>query len=118
MSTTNNPPAPQGGTPAQPAQGWYPNLAGSNLTLNVQNSITQSYSLLYSLRDTVTSLQNTVAKMIQYGTSQRLAQVNAQAMPDGALWFETDTGKVYQAQLNPNTTTRDWVLVINGVPAT
>lgn len=112
MSTT-----PVPGQPSQPASGWFPSLRGSNLPAAAQNGIQQGFTLLYSLRDTVNQLQATVKNMVQYGTAQQRSQVSAQAMPDGALFFETDTGGVYQARLKPNSTTRDWVLAINGVAA-
>ena len=76
--------------------------------------MTQSYSLIYSLRDTVNLLQAAVAKLLQYGTDQTRQQVNPQSVPDGALWFNTDNGDVYQSRLNQNSTTRDWVHVLTG----
>jgi len=114
MSTTPIP-----GQSSQPPSSWFPNLKGSGLPRTAINGLQQSFSLIYSLRDTLAQLETTVRNLVQYGTNQERTQVNgglsAQAVPDGALYFETDTGQVFQSRLNPNSTTRDWFLVINGV---
>ena len=112
MSTSSTP-----GQPSQPASGWFPSLRGSNLPQAAVNGIQQGFSLVYSLRDTVNQLQVTVKNMVQYGKASERSQVNPQAVPDGALFLETDTRAVYHARLKTNSTTRDWVLVINGVAA-
>jgi len=104
------------GPPSQPASGWFPNLEGLNLPRALTNGLQQGFSLIYSLRDAVNQLEATVQAMIQYGTSGQRGKVNAQAVPNGALYLETDTGKIYQSRLSSNSTTRTWILVVNGVP--
>jgi len=99
------------GRPSQPASGWYPPLNNLGLPTQLTNSIQQSFTLIYSLRDTVNQLQATVSKLVQYGTSQERQQTNAQAMPDAALWFETDTAKIYQARFNATSNVREWTAV-------
>lgn len=105
MSTAGTP-----GPISQPAAAWFPSLSSSGLPRAAVNGMTQSFSLIYSLRDTVAQLQATLNSLVQYGTANDRKQINAQAVPDGALFFETDTGSRYQARLNPNSTTRDWFL--------
>ena len=106
MSTVSTP-----GRPSQPASGWYPPLNNLGLPTQLTNGIQQGFTLIYSLRDTVNQLQATVSKLVQYGSSQNRQNTNAQAMPDAALWFETDTGKIYQARLNSTSNLREWIAV-------
>lgn len=103
MSTPTMP-----GISAQPASGYIPDLSSLKLPVQLTSSITQVYQLLYSLRDTVAQLQAVVNRVVQYGTSSQRAQTNPQAVPDGALWVETDTGSIYQSRLAPQQTTRQW----------
>jgi hypothetical protein len=105
MSTPGQP-----GASSQPAAGWYPQLDGLNLPRALTNGVQQGFSLIYSLRDATSQLQTAVARTIQYGTRQARTQTNPQAVPDGALWFETDRMSVfYQSRLAANSTTRSWV---------
>jgi hypothetical protein len=99
------------GTPSQPASSWFPNLANLGLPRALTSGVQQSFSLVYSLRDQVNALQATVEKLLQYGTNHDRLQVNAQAMPDGALYFETDTKTIWQARMNPKSNSREWVAV-------
>jgi hypothetical protein len=104
MSTT-----PVPGQPVQPASGWFPSLKGANLPRAAINGITQGFSLLYSLRDTVNQQANTVRQLIQYDTHKDRIQTRAQSMPESMLWFESDRPTVfYQTRLKPQSTTRDW----------
>jgi streptogramin lyase len=112
MSTTT--------TSAQPPSSWYPNLSGLNLPRALTNGMQQAFSLLYSLRDSMTQAQQTTNRFVQYGTEKERTQTDAQSAPDGALWFDTDADgagvyRVFQARLNPDTTTRQWVRVIVSV---
>ena len=103
MSTTPS------GPPVAPATSWYPNLKNSGLSIMAQNSIMQSYRLIYSLRDTVNQQSGTVGKLIQFGTHLDRVNTQAQAMPESMLWFESDRLTVfYQTRLNPPATTMDW----------
>ena len=104
MSTT-----PVPGPQAQPATGWFPALKGTNLPRAAVNGIQQGFTLIYSLRDTVAQLKATVSKLTQYGTHLSRTQTKAQAMPDAAFWFETDSATAfYQARFDPKQTTRNW----------
>lgn len=104
MSTTPTP-APT----VQPATGWYPNLKDSGLSKSAQNGITQGYSLIYSLRDTVNQQATTLGKLIQFGTHKDRVNTRAQSMPQGMIWFESDRLTVfYQTRLHPPSTTMDW----------
>lgn len=97
------------GSPSQPAGGWFPNLQGLGLPRAVTNGLQQGFSLIYSLRDAVNQQQATVTAMVQYGSHQNRLQTNAQALPDGAVWFETDRATVfYQARLSPASSSRQW----------
>ena len=104
MSTTPTP-----GQSIQPASGWFPSLKGSGLPAAAINGITQGFSLIYSLRDTVNQQSNTIQKLVQYDTHMDRIQTRAQSMPDSMLWFESDRPTVfYQTRLKPQSTTRDW----------
>lgn len=103
MSTPTTP-----GVFATPAAGWYPNLSAKSSTKDLADAITQGYQLLYSLRDALSQQQQLLARTVQYGTSQQRAQTNAQAVGNGALFFETDDGALYQSRLAPQQTTRQW----------
>lgn len=97
------------GAPSQPATGWYPNLRGTGAPAALQNGMQQSFSLLYSLRDTVNQQAQTIAKVIQYDTHLSRLNTTAQAMPDCGLWFESDRNTAfYMARLAPQQTTRAW----------
>jgi hypothetical protein len=113
MSTPGTP-----GVQSQPASGWYPQLDGYGLPRPLTQAMQQIYSLVYSLRDTVNQGSTTTAKIAQYGTNKERTNVNPQAVPDGSLWLETDTGDVYQSRLGAKQTTRIWVLVAHGVAQT
>ena len=94
---------------SQPAAGWYPSLAGSGLSQAAIYGITQSFSLIYSLRDAVSQLQSSQTQQLQYSTHLNRKQSNAQAMPAGMLWFESDRSTVfYQTRLPSSATTQDW----------
>lgn len=108
MSTPTTP-----GVFATPAAGWYPNLSAKSSTKDLADAITQGYQLLYSLRDALNQQQQSLARTIQYGTAQQLSQSNAQAVPNGALWFDTDDGNSYQARLAPQQTTRQWTELVS-----
>ena len=112
MSTTPGPLSKPTQAPAttQSSGGWFPSLDGLNLPRNVVNGIRQSFTLLYSLRDTVAQHQNATAKMMQYGSKLDRQNTNAQSVPDGSLWFETDTKQIYQARMDPKSTSRQWFL--------
>lgn len=104
MSTTPTP-SPQ----IQPASGWYPNLRNSGLSNTAQNGIQQSFSLIYSLRDTVNQQNDTIGKLVQFGTHKDRVSTRAQSMPQNMLWFESDRLTViYQTRLAPPATTMDW----------
>lgn len=104
MSTTGTP-----GQSIQPASGWYPNLKNSGLSVAAQSGITQSYKLIYSLRDAVNLEAATVAKLVQFGTHLDRIGTQAQAMPQNMLWFESDRLTVlYQTRFHPPATTMDW----------
>lgn len=103
MSTPSTP-----GAPSNPAAGWYPNLTANSNVATVGQSVNQLYTLVYSLRDTLNQVQRTVGMMNQYGTDNQRQQFNPQVAPDGALWFDTDTGDSYQARLATQQTTRQW----------
>lgn len=103
MSTPSTP-----GAPSNPAAGWYPNLTASSSVATVGQSVNQLYQLVYSLRDTLNQVQKTVGMTVQYGTDNQRQQFNPQVAPDGALWFDTDTGDSYQARLATQQTTRQW----------
>src|SRR5215475_9709154 len=96
-------------TTPRAASGWYPPLNNLGLPRALTNGIQQGFSLTYSLRDTVTQLQTQVQsiqnKMVQYGTNKQRTQDpnSAGLVPDGALFFETDTGDVYQSRQPPQT---------------
>lgn len=99
------------GISATPASGYIPDLTGLKLPTPLIDAITQAYKLIYSLRDTLAQLQMTAARRVQYGTHAQRVQTNPQAVPDGALFFETDNGTIfYQARLAPQQTTRQWFL--------
>ena len=98
----------------QPAAGWYPNLDGSGLPRAAVNGINQIYTLLYSLRDTLSQHQATTSRMLQYGTGRDRMNVKASTLADGSLWVETDStppGKVYQVRYKPTTNDLEWVAV-------
>jgi len=104
MSTT-----PVPGQQIQPAGSWFPSLKGTNLPPAAINGITQGFSLIYSLRDSVNQQANTITQLIQYDTHKDRLQTRAQSMPDGMLWFESDRPTAfYQTRLKPRSTTRDW----------
>ena len=104
MSTPGTP-----GRPSRPAAGWYPKLENQGLPRALTNGMQQSFSLVYSLRDTVDQLQQTFTRLVQYGTHLNRGLTQAQSVPDAAFWFETDRETVfYQARLAPPSTTRDW----------
>jgi hypothetical protein len=104
MSTTPTP-----GPRVQPATGWFPSLKGTNLPRAAVNGIQQGFTLIYSLRDTVNQQADTIGKLIQFGTHKDRTTTQAQAMPQGMLWFESDRITVfYQTRLNPPATTMDW----------
>lgn len=103
--STNPTPGPR----VQPATGWFPKLKGTNLPREVVNGMQQSFSLTYSLRDTVNQQSDTIQKLLQYDTHRNRKQTRAQSMPDCMLWFESDRQTAfYQARLQPDSTTRDW----------
>lgn len=106
MSTPSSP-----GIQSAPAASWYPNLTGLQLPKPLTDGVMQAYSILYSLRDTLLQLQSTVARTVQYGTDAQRSQSNPQAVPDGALFYETDTDELYQSRLAAQQTTRQWVEV-------
>jgi len=104
MSTSPTP-----GARVQPATGWYPNLNGTGLPRAAVNGIQQSFTMLYALRDTVNQQKNTLDKSVQYDNHLNRLQTNAEAMPDCALWFESDRRTVfYQTRLKMESTTREW----------
>lgn len=103
MSTPSTP-----GISSAPASGWYPNLTSTSTTQQVGTSVLQLYQLVYSLRDTVSQLQRTVSFGLQYGTDSQRQQFNPQVAPNGGLWFDTDTGNIYQSRLASQQTTRTW----------
>jgi hypothetical protein len=109
MSTPTMP-----GISASPASGFYPDLSGLKLPPQLVSSITQGYQLIYSLRDVVGQNQQAASRLTEYGTSAQRQQTNPQAVPDGALWFETNTGLVYQSRLDPQQTTRQWYQIPAG----
>lgn len=108
MSTPTSP-----GVFTTPAAGYTPNLTGASTPAAFAKAITDAYGIVYSLRDSLNQLQQTVARTVQYGTSQQFAQSNAQAVPNGALWFDTDDGNSYQARLAPQQTTRAWAELVS-----
>jgi len=116
MSTT---PTPSPNSFAQPATGWYPQLSGLQLPQQLTNGMTQSFSLIYSLRDSQnlmqSTLQSVIKQLIQYGSHDALLQINPNSVPDGALFFERETGDVYQARFNATATSRDWIHILAGI---
>lgn len=99
----------RGRPPSKPAASWFPNLKGTNLPHAAANGIQQGFSLLYSLRDTANQTQTDLNNMSQYGTWQERTQVNADGMPNGALWYHTDfLGAVYQVRLDPKSNSLQW----------
>lgn len=87
---------------------WQPQLTGLGLPRDLTTGVSQVYKLVYSYRDqtdqTLTTLTRNLASLIQYGTQAARQKVAATSVPDGALWFETDTGNtLYQARI-PSTT--------------
>ena len=123
MSTPATPAPTTAASPgsfSQPATGWYPQLSGLNLNPALTNGITQSYSLIYSLRDAVSQLQATVnilaTQLVQYGKDTARAHDNPQSVPNGALWFEINTGNVYQSRISQATGKTSWVQVLAGIP--
>jgi hypothetical protein len=90
---------------------WFPSLKGTDLPTAAINGIEQGFTLLYALRDSVTQLQQSTAKLVQYGTKQDRQQANAQALADGALWVETDTHLIYQVRMDPKSTSKQWTAV-------
>lgn len=103
------------GISATPATGTVPNLTGLQLPKPLTDAVSQSFTLTYSLRDSQAQLQQVVARMVQYGTKSVRQATNPQAVPDGALFFETDTQKSYQARLASRQTTRLWYELVGGV---
>lgn len=81
--------------------GWIPNLTNLGLPQQLTDGITQSYTLLYSLRDTATQTATGVSRMNQYGAhNKRVQQVAAASAPNGGLYFETDRATAfYQSRL-------------------
>lgn len=102
------------GISAAPASGHIPDLSGLKLPTQLTSSVTQTYQLLFSLRDTVNQNQLFASRITEYGTSAQRQQTNPQAVPDAGLWVETDTGNVYQARLAPQQTTRQWYQLPGG----
>lgn len=97
------------GSPSQPASGWYPNLRGTDVPASVQNGMQQSFSLLYSLRDTVNQQAATIGNLVQYNTHRNRVNTTAQSMPDCSLWFESDRNTAfYMSRIAPPQTTRAW----------
>lgn len=104
MSTPGAP-----GMPSQPASGWFPNLSGQGLPKALTNGLQQGFMLIYSLRDAVNQLKNTLDQLIQFGSHLDRTTTQPEAMPAGMLWFESDRQTVfYQTRLAPQQTTRDW----------
>jgi hypothetical protein len=88
---------------------WYPNLNGLNLPSQLTQGIQQSFSLTYGLRDSVSQISNAVNRMIEYGTRNARNALAATAVPDGALYFESDRATVfYQARLSPRSNSPRW----------
>lgn len=108
MSTPTSP-----GVFTTPAAGYTPNLTGASTPAAFAKAITDAYGIVYSLRDSLNQLQQSLGRTVQYGTSQQFAQSNAQAVPNGALWFDTDDGNSYQARLAPQQTTRAWTELVS-----
>ena len=106
MSTPSTPGTP---TPSQPATGWYPNLSGQGLPKALTNGLQQGFTLIYSLRDSVNQQGSMISKLLQYGKHLDRINTQAQAMPSGTLWFESDRQTAfYQARLAPQQTTLAW----------
>lgn len=94
---------------SQPAAGWYPSLQGTNLPQAAITGIVQSFNMIYSLRDVVSQLQNSQTQQLKYDTHLTRKQANAQAVPAGMLWFESDRATVfYQTRMPSSSTTQDW----------
>lgn len=78
------------------------------------NGINQAFTLLYSLRDTLTQHQATTLKMLQYGTDQDRKNTKASTLADGSLWVDTDAahaGKIFQVRYKPTTNDLEWIAV-------
>jgi len=89
---------------------WFPNFNGLNVPRQVSHGISQAYSLVYSLRDTVSQLSNKVAKLASNGTHlERLQTDTANGFPEGSLYFEIDrTGIIYQARMSDMSSNLQW----------
>jgi hypothetical protein len=95
-------------TPSQPPASWQPNLTGLDLPRPLTQAIQQSFSLVYSLRDTSSQTQTNLNNMIQYGTHLARTETSAQSVPDGALWFETDRPALFYQSRMGSAGNREW----------
>lgn len=104
--------------PARQKAAFIPSLTGLGLPTQLTDSLSQNYTLLYSLRDTTSDtmakLQMKLDRRIQYGTHTTRAQQTTPSsvpgdVPDGSLWFESDRPTVfYQARIPQEGGTPRW----------